>query len=93
MSVSAEEDWKRRELNKWISIDERLPENEKEMVLVTDGKTVIPGFRNWMYRTGADSRLFVPGLKMGGGSMQVSHWMQLPKPPRDERGRAERRNV
>lgn len=34
----------------WISVKERLPEKENEMVLVTDGLTVITGFRNWMFR-------------------------------------------
>lgn len=68
-------------MSEWISVKDRLPENENEMVLVTDGKTVITGFRNWMYRSEPDSRLFVPGLKMGGGCMEVTHWMPLPEPP------------
>ena len=33
----------------WISVKDKLPEDEKEMVLVTDGDTVITGFRNWMF--------------------------------------------
>ncbi len=68
-------------MSEWISVEERLPENEKEMVLVTDGKTVITGFRNWMYRSGSDNRLFVPAKKMGDGSMKVTHWMHMPDPP------------
>lgn len=27
------------------------------------------------------SELFVPAGKMGGGSMEVTHWMPLPEPP------------
>lgn len=68
-------------MSEWIRAKDRLPENENEMVLVTDGKTVITGFRNWMYRSGSDNRLFVPAKKMGGGSMEVTHWMHMPDPP------------
>lgn len=70
-------------MSEWIRVKDRLPENENEMVLVTDGKTVITGFRNWMYRSGSDKRLFMfmPGLKMGGRPMKVTHWMPLPEPP------------
>ena len=64
-----------------MSEEERLPDIEKEMVLVTDGKSVITGFRNWMYRSGSDNRLFVPAKKMGGGSLEVTHWMHMPDPP------------
>ena len=66
----------------WISVKERLPQKENEMVLVTDGLTVITGFRNWMFRL-EDGKVYTPGLKMGGGSMEVTHWMPLPEPPKE----------
>ena len=61
----------------WISVKDRLPEDEKEMILVTDGDTVITGF---MF-TLEDGKVYTPGLKMGGRSMEVTHWMPLPEPP------------
>ena len=69
-------------MSEWISVKEMLPEKGTEMVLVTDGLTVITGFRNWMFRLG-DGKVYTPGLKMGGGSMEVTHWMPLPDQPKE----------
>ena len=51
-------------MSEWISVKERLPEKENEMVLVTDGLTVITGFRNWMFRL-EDGKVYTPVLAPG----------------------------
>lgn len=55
----------------WISIKEKLPENQT-LVIVTDGKEVsVSDFWNgWIY-------LHMPYIE------KVTHWMPLPSPPKE----------
>lgn len=72
-------------LQRWISVEERLPDGEAEEVLLTDGESCYTGFwredakgwdnvnQGWV-RSGTDEK---------GRSIlaQITHWCPLPQPP------------
>jgi hypothetical protein len=66
-------------MNKWISIDKKLPEKETPDysvdVLITDGKKVKIGYYD--YSIEAWDTEYEESYASG-----ISHWMHLPKPPR-----------
>lgn len=70
---------------RWIPVEERLPEESDGAVLLTNGKTVISGYRNQLFGLDGQHGIFVPAIKKGGGYMQVTHWMPLPKAPKEEK--------
>ena len=63
--------------NKWISVENRLPEAGK--ILVTDGKTVTISNGAWLYRS-LEGKTRVPANY--GAGLTVTHWMPLPEPPK-----------
>ena len=63
----------------WISVKARLPEAGK--VLVTDGETVTISNGAWLYRS-PEGKTRVPANY--GAGLTVTHWMPLPKPPKEE---------
>ena len=72
---------------KWISVQERLPKAFEPVIVcrkIGGGEVKVEqghkDVTDWWKVYGTRTK-------------QVTHWMPLPKPPRDERGRAERRNV
>ena len=72
---------------KWISVQERLPKTFEPVIVCREiggGEVKVEqghkDVTDWWKVYGTRTK-------------QVTHWMPLPKPPRDERGRAERRNV
>lgn len=67
--------------NEWVSVEERLPEESYGMVLLTNGKVVISGYRNKLFGLDGKHGVFAPEIKRGGGYMQVTYWMPLPTPP------------
>ena len=67
--------------NEWVSVEERLPEESDGIVLLTNGKIVISGYRNQLFGLDGEQRVFAPSIKRGGGYMQVTYWMLLPAPP------------
>lgn len=67
--------------NEWVSVEERLPEESYGMVLLTNGKVVISGYRNKLFGLDGKHGVFAPEIKRGGGYMQVTYWMPLPAPP------------
>ena len=68
---------------RWIPVEERLPGDSDGAVLLTNGKTVISGYRNQLFGLDGQHGIFVPAIKKGGGYMQVTHWMPLPKLPKE----------
>lgn len=69
---------------RWISVEERLPGDSDGAVLLTNEKTVIIGYRNQLFGLDGQYGIFAPAIKKGGGYMQVTHWMPLPKLPKEE---------
>ena len=65
--------------NEWVSVEERLPEQENTQVLMTDGECCYISSRNNMVRFLDCEGIFIPG-KAGAG-VKVTHWMPLPAPP------------
>ena len=70
--------------NEWVSVEERLPKESDGMVLLTNGKIVISGYRNQLFGLDGEQGVFAPSIKRGGGYMQVTYWMPLPEPPKEE---------
>lgn len=68
---------------RWISVEERLPEESDGMVLFTNGKAVTSGYRNHMFRMSGEEGIYAPAIRKGGGYMRVTHWMPLPQPPKE----------
>lgn len=66
---------------RWIPVEERLPEQENAQVLMTDGEGCYISSRNNMVRFLDCEGIFIPG-KAGAG-VKVTHWMPLPKPPKE----------
>ena len=69
---------------RWNSVEERLPGDSDGAVLLTNEKTVIIGYRNQLFGLDGQYEIFAPAIKKGGGYMQVTHWMPLPKLPKEE---------
>ena len=59
----------------WISVKDRMPRNENEVVLVTDGTYTYTA--RYLY----DSWHCVCECFDGSSIECVTHWMPLPKPP------------
>ena len=57
---------------KWISVDERLPEEYENVLVCAEGKVTVG--QMWLFGDG--SKLFT--------IIGVTHWMPLPKPPKGE---------
>lgn len=61
--------------NEWVSVEERLPAPTERLVLVYDCTGVNMAWYSyamgWKYRTG------LPGV-------EITHWMPLPEPPKEE---------
>lgn len=64
--------------NEWVSVEDRLPEQENTQVLMTDGECHYISSRNNMVRFLDCEGIFIPG-KAGAG-VKVTHWMPLPAP-------------
>ena len=63
-----------KEMGNWISVNEKLPKRSK-CVLLTDGETVWAGFLTVGHKW----------VRLGFGCVcGVTHWMELPEPPREE---------
>lgn len=68
---------------KWISVEERLPEDKKETAdcyLVTDGAFIWMaywGCKEWQFAQCTDSPYVIDWT-------DITHWMPLPEPPEEE---------
>ena len=59
--------------NKWISVDERLPEKTDEYLIVKNGKITIGYFS-------AEYKKFA----LWNRDQKVTHWQPLPEPPKED---------
>lgn len=81
--LQAENEKLKAQVPRWIPVEERLPGDSDGAVLLTNGKTVISGYRNQLFGLDGQHGIFVPAIKKGGGYMQVARWMPLPKLPKE----------
>ena len=61
-------------MNEWINASDRLPEELKEVLVVTQSKN---GSRN------IDKGYRLDGRWIHRGCANITHWMQLPEPPKE----------
>ena len=64
-------------VQEWISVDDRLPEEPLQTVIVTNGKETCVAVYSVVYDEF--------GVMCGKGkSFGITHWMPLPQPPKGE---------
>lgn len=64
-----------KKLDSWISVEERLPEDEREVLVVYCGEGIKDVHMSWY-----------EGDEFGWATLgYVSHWMELPEPPKEEK--------
>lgn len=59
----------------WVSVKERMPEPDKEVLVCTQSKN---GSRN------VDKGYVLGGRWVHRGTAEVTHWMPLPQPPKED---------
>lgn len=62
---------------KWISVDERLPDEPGEVLACVYGRICIAWYSNRYFETPS-------GMVFYACENAVTHWMPLPEPPKDE---------
>jgi hypothetical protein len=62
----------------WISVDERLPEDEGDVLAMVNNPH-LPHFGSWR-----EVVLYQGGSCWNCGHATVTHWMPLPECPKDE---------
>lgn len=64
---------------RWISVEDRLPEDSDGWVLMTDGKDWYKAPRAWMFRLSGEPGYWIPARH--GAGAKITHWMPLPPLP------------
>jgi hypothetical protein len=67
-------------MSEWISVDERLPDDSRHVIICLLGITVFVGHYNHgkkKWRMGLETR-----DRKDGGIVAVTHWQELPSVPR-----------
>lgn len=75
--------------NGWISIDERLPEEGKDVLIYVPGFDTSPIIDIAWLDNGANGALCLVGSQYGFDIEDVTHWQPLPQPPEDKEPQAE----
>ena len=83
--LQAENDRLKSQVPRWIPVEERLPGDADGLVVMTDGEHVHPSYGNAMFGLEEKLGVFAPTKKKPWGFMQVTHWMPLPKAPKEEK--------
>jgi hypothetical protein len=73
---TAGQKWMRRKLMNWISVRDRLPEDQVEVLVATRSKN---GVRN------IDKGYLAIDHFIHRGRAEVTHWMPLPELPKEEK--------
>ena len=63
----------------WISVNDRLPEDDQDVLVCVNGNTIDTGYCTFGY--GGQSRFWQAYACL---SNNVTHWMPLPKLPGEE---------
>jgi len=67
--------------NKWININDKLPEWEKTVLIYKHSLKLSPGMTGKLISIGKDGPFFADGSCSIQG---ITHWMKLPAPPKEE---------
>lgn len=67
---------------KWINVEERLPEQGKRYLVVRYDEVTKTSFVDILWHDAHD--LWWNRLYKNCGSFNVTHWMPLPEPPKEE---------
>ena len=70
--------------NGWISVDERLPEEGKDVLICVQGFDTSPIIDIAWLDNGASDTLCRVGSQYGFDIEDVTHWQSLPQPPETE---------
>lgn len=81
--LQAENEKLKAQVPRWIPVEERLPGDADGLVVMTDGECVHPSYGNAMFGLEEKLGVFAPTKKKPWGFMQVTHWMHLPKAPKE----------
>jgi len=66
-------------MNEWISVDERLPSDNEDVLIYVD---IIPGRIRTAYLVRRSGKFYDFGTRRNGKHVQPTHWMPLPAPPK-----------
>ena len=83
--LQAENEKLKAQVPRWIPVEERLPDNSDNQVVITDGEKRMVEYRNHLFGLQGKQGVFAPHPKTAGGYMQVTHWMPLPAVPKEEK--------
>ena len=83
--LQAENEKLKAQVPMWIPVEERLPGDADGLVVMTDGECVHPSYGNAMFGLEEKLGVFAPTKKKPWGYMQVTHWMPLPKAPKEKK--------
>ncbi len=67
-------------MNKWISVKDRLPEDDQSVLMYEMGQTGLP-LIGW-FEVNADVPGFYIAHSFQNARVHVTHWMPLPEPPK-----------
>lgn len=72
-------------MDKWISVSERLPEPETDVLVAFDDGEITSLWQNWsnLITTEDNDPLEYIVDIMSGEYHTVTHWMPLPEPPKE----------
>lgn len=65
----------------WISVNDRLPENNKPVLVVAHSIPFTAAYAHWKRKWVVLGQYRNADLREG---KKVTHWMPLPEPPEDE---------
>lgn len=65
--------------NGWISVKDRMPDKDQEVLVLMDGEII----RVMSYRYDGDGMSWEDDYGYFNSDDRVSHWMSLPEPPKE----------
>ena len=70
------------ERDRWISVNDKLPEPKTDVLAAWDDGAVWSIWQNWANDNDKDKFLYY--VDMGASVHEVTHWMPLPEPPKED---------
>lgn len=63
------------QLSEWISVNDRFPENNTDVLIIINGKVYL----DIVYFRDESAAFFIDGEQL---DQEITHWMPLPEPPK-----------